>query len=647
MAYSQTQKETGVNQYLGKAVAIDGYYAISADDSGGAYLYTRQADGTWESSAIVCSSGSGDRSSFGNSISICGNYFVIGEPLYNSGTGRVDIYGVDDTSTPLQTINGTSGSQFGYSVCMTEDYIAVGSPNYSSNAGEAYIYINNHNGTWSSYGHNPIIPEISNSNDYFGCSVGLYNTDCFIGARGDNQATGAVYLFERNGSTYDWDESSKLLASDGRYNDQFGGCLSVSDGYMASGAKFWDSDLGETNAGAVYIFKKSSSWYEVDKITGIDESSYVGNKFGSSISLKNDYLIIGSPEARTYGVVDIFYKKRGWNHLIKLVASDAAEDDGFGCAVDISGFCAVVGANLEGGGDNGAIYFFKNPPVYPRLAQEFEVNQGFVPSKASLLLRRAGSNAYSYWRISNSSKNVIDSTNFSTITAHRDRVILDDVINGHTGNGCMFLERDDHQDYDIINYPIRAVEADTFYLWIRCINTVNSVFVADILMDGHVAKTISTTISDPSANEWSWVGTTLVIPDTNEHTLGIKLKEEKTAIDKIYIDVNNITPYADGPDYQESPYLTAHLRLYASNGSPSTPIFAYDHKNSITQIVQDDWYNFNIKVIDDHHGYTAKEDFVGSYFLVFSCSGSFVGNYIIWDMIENDEYISFLSAFKI
>jgi hypothetical protein len=353
MAYTQTQKETGINQYLGKSIAIDGYYSVSADNSGNGYLYSRDLEGRWNSSTIVCS---GASLSFGDAVSIYGDYFVIGEPSYNAYNGRVAIYSVRNTHVPLQVIDGISaGGQFGSSVFINNSYIVVGAPYTSSNSGEVFIYVKNDDDTWTVYSGNPIVPEILSTNDYFGCSVGLYQNTCAIGARGDSNATGAIYLFEKNSITNEWEESTRLLSSDGKYNDQFGGSLSISDGYLAGGAKFWDSPTGDSWAGAVYIFKQASSWYEVDKLTGVDESSYENNKFGSSVSLKGDYLIIGSPEARNKGVVDIFYKKRGWEHLIKLIADDIDTADGFGYSVDISGPHVAIGSNLEGGGDNGVV----------------------------------------------------------------------------------------------------------------------------------------------------------------------------------------------------------------------------------------------------------------------------------------------------
>jgi len=229
----------------------------------------------------------------------------------------------------------------------------------------------------------------------------------------------------------------------------------------------------------------------------------------------------------------------------------------------------------------------------------------------------------------------------------RNFVTFDDSLSDFTGNGYVVLDSDTFYDYSIVNYPVRAITSDTFNLWIRVLSPNAPTFTADVLLDGIKVKTIYEAVADPSNMMWSWVNTTLVLPDTRQHILGIRIKDIGAAIDKIYIDASSAIPYSEGPDYGDSPYLTAHMRVYDSSGdSPNNSLFIYDYKNSISHIVQSDWYNFNINVLDSNHGYTSAVDFTGSYFLVMSCSGTTHGNFIIWEMADNDEYMSSPSAFR-
>jgi len=645
MAYDQSQKVSGATAVdFGQIVAMRGYYAITSDEGVNGYFYRRQIDNTWSQvDTFTMLSGTGATATFGDSLDIGNEYFVAGDPSYFSNTGRVGIYAISDPSTVIQKLDGvTSGDSFGCSVAINDDYILVGAQGSDTNRGEVHLYLKDAGATWTAYSGNPISASFRVPSDFFGGSIDMTGDTLIIGAQGDNNKTGAVYIFEKNAETNLWEESQKLFASDGDINDQFGESVSVSGNYFVAGASLSESVAGEVSSGSAYVFKYSTTWFEVDKLVGVDESIYSGNHFGQSVDINGDYIIVGSPAARNQGVVDIFYKKRSWGHLTKLVGSDSSIDDLFGTAVAIDGKHSVVGAPSEG--SFGSMYFYEDPPVRLRLAQEFDVDRGYLPSKASVYLKRVGSNTSNYWSIYNTSSTVIDATNFSTITYGRNVVTFGDDFSGFTGNGYMYLDNNINTGYTTVNYPIKAIVADTFNLWIRCLSPESSAFQADIILDGVKVKTITEAITDPSALTWSWVNTTLVLPDVREHVLGIRIKENGAAIDKIYIDASNTIPFFEGPDYGESPYVTVHMRVYDSNGTnPNNSLFIYDYKNSIDQIVQSDWYNFNIRALDSNHGFTSANNFTGSYFFVMSSSGTTHDNFVVWEMADNDDPSTVLS----
>jgi hypothetical protein len=647
MAYNQVQKiEGSAAANFGKKVAINGYYSIIADDSGNGYLYKRNINGIWEEESTFTIGGAG--ATFGNALDIGNEYFVVGESGYSSSTGRVGVYAINDPGTLIQTLSSSSlvaGDNFGDAVTISDDYILVGAYGADSSRGDVYLFIKDTGSTWIEYSGNPITSSNRMINDLFGGAVAINNDDLIVGAEGDNNKTGAIYIFRKNEETELWEQSQKIFASDGYYNDQFGESISASGNYFIAGASLTESSTGDANAGNAYIYKYENTWYEIDKLIGTGESTYVVNHFGECVDINGNYIIVGSPLARTTGVADVFYKKRSWGHLKKIIGDDSELEDIFGTAVGISGRFVIVGASSSG--VNGAVYYYEDSSARLRLAQEFSVNGEYLPSKASIYLKRAGQNSSNYWAIYTAVKTVIDATNFSTLTYGDNIITFSDTLPDFTGNGYMISMDDTYSTFSSVNYPIRAIAASTFNLWIRCISTISDIFQTDILLDGKVIKTINETISDPSVAEWSWVNTTIVLPDNREHILGISIKNNGAAIDKICIDSSDAVPYSEGPDYGESPYLTVHMQIYDSIGeSPNSALHMYDYKNSITEIVQSDWYNFDINVLDANHGYTSKIDFVGNYFLVLSCSGTAPTNFVVWEMMDNDEYMTSLSAFR-
>ncbi|MCX6571294.1 MAG: FG-GAP repeat protein [Candidatus Aminicenantes bacterium] len=93
--------------------------------------------------------------------------------------------------------------------------------------------------------------------------------------------------------------------------------------------------------------------------------------FGMSGDVDGDLAIVGAPgddvNGTNSGAAYIFSRDLGgldgWGQIKKLVASDAAADDLFGVSVDISGDYAVVGAVAEDGAGTGrgaAYIFYRN-----------------------------------------------------------------------------------------------------------------------------------------------------------------------------------------------------------------------------------------------------------------------------------------------
>jgi len=666
MAFKEIQDIIGTqnDQKQGQHLSIYGkYIAVSGETGGDVNFYEKGVDGSWR---LIKEWDLAPAVEFGKAMDLYkDSFFSMGVV----GTKNMYLLQSDnnfDTSVTAFFKSDVDPVGFGDSVSVSDSYLAVGAPEYgSSNQGAVYIY-DKIGSRWSdqaSYTSQDqrISPTLLSSNDYFGSSVAVDENFLIIGAKGDSDYKGAIYVYERDVDTSIWEESYKIFASDGAAGDRFGSVMSLSGDYLAVGAEYADLSDSEINAGAVYIFKYSESsdrWYEIKKITGVNETDLSGNHFGHSLDLNGDYLVVGSPDARSTGVADVFYKKRDWSHLKKLIGSDSSSDDQFGESVGIYYPYIAVGASEYTEGNNkGKMYIFQDPPVRLRVAQEFDVDGAFLPSKASVYLKRSGKNTLNYFPLYSDRENIIDATNFSTITQGTNKVIFDDRITTYTGNGYMILAPGENLDiigdsFSVINYPIRSIVDDTYQLWLRCYsnnfeNPSTTSFEVDILLDGEVIRTISDSIN---ADDWSWLQTNIVIPDRNEHILGIKLKGKGNIIDKIYIEADSaIVPEGDGPYSFDSPFVTVHMKVYDAYNFASSvdPIFSYDYKTTIDEVDDDDWYNFNISVLDDREGYDLKEDFTSNFFLVMSSTGATSGNYVLWEMIDNDEYQSGYSAIKI
>jgi len=181
-----------------------------------------------------------------------------------------------------------------------------------------------------------------------------------VGSPEDESDNGSAYIFKRDGSS--WKQQAKLRAKDGGKDDWFGYSVAISDDYAIVGAP-WDDDKGE-DTGSVYFFKRNGdSWSEEVKFTP-HPPLIKWCKFGYSLDISGDYVIVGSPEEDwASGAAYIFhYDGNSWKEQqAKFTAKDNAAWDDFGSSVSISGDYAIVGAwgDDDKGENSGSIYFFK------------------------------------------------------------------------------------------------------------------------------------------------------------------------------------------------------------------------------------------------------------------------------------------------
>ena len=202
--------------------------------------------------------------------------------------------------------------------------------------------------------------------DRFGCSVAIWGDTAIIGAYWDDDNdkgpnSGSAYIFRYNGSN--WVEEAKLVASDGEAYDVFGYSVAISDGIAVVGA--WQDDDYGSASGKAYIFRyNGSSWVE-EAILWASDSGFE-DWFGYSVAIWGDTAVIGrngdDDNGSRSGSAYIFrYNGSSWVQEAKLLASDGAAEDRFGCSVAISGYTADIGAHRhnDNGDDSGSAYIFR------------------------------------------------------------------------------------------------------------------------------------------------------------------------------------------------------------------------------------------------------------------------------------------------
>ena len=366
---------------FGYSVAISGDTALvgarydddDASGSGSAYLYQRQADGSWSETAKLTASDAAAGDYFGYSVSISGDTALVGA-LYDddngSNSGSAYIYqrqadGSWSETAKLTASDGAQSDYFGSSVAISGDTALVGALYDDDNgyeSGSAYLYQRQADGSWSET--SKLTASDAAAGDYFG-SVAISGDTALVGAYYDDDdasGSGSAYLYQRQADG-SWSETSKLTASDGAAGDNFGS-VAISGDTALVGA-LYDDDNG-SNSGSAYIYQRQAdgSWSETAKLTASDAAA--GDYFGSSVAISGDTALVGAryddDDGDNSGSAYLYQRQAdgSWSETAKLTASDAAAGDYFGYSVSISGDTALVGARYDDddGDESGSAYLY-------------------------------------------------------------------------------------------------------------------------------------------------------------------------------------------------------------------------------------------------------------------------------------------------
>lgn len=267
-------------------------------------------------------------------------------------------------------------------------------------------------------------------------------------------------------------------------------------------------------------------------------------------------------------------------------------------------------------------------------AQIFTVNGQFTPTKASVYLRTALYDNNTYFNLSDTP--VFEAANFlNREEGLNTKIYATEYVVSPSSKTAMISDSNggpSMAEYPILSYPIKAGITGDYDVYIRRLNAFS--FDANILLDGVVQDTIS----DGTSGTYTWSMSTITISDTNVHTLGIQIGNNLCFLDQIMIQPNGSPAPIGAQEFTDSPYNTVHAQLYTVTGdSPNTPLAIHDYKTTLTEIANDGWYNFDLNFLTTA-GVTAFND--ENYALVLFSSGAREKNFVSWELVDSNEYLS-------
>lgn len=300
--------------------------------------------------------------------------FVLSICLFNLAIAAQEDYGEQILTQPVQ---GTS-HLFGESVSIDGNYAVIGAPNENDATGAANIFKKDVNGNWNHI--QKITAFVGQSIDeYFGSAVHIQGDFIFIGAPTDRlneerfeSPAGSVMIYKNNGAD-NFIGIQRIRSSDIEFGDYFGEVIDAYGDYLLVGAPFEDEDAVGANrlgaAGSAYIFKKDNNdvWSQVQKIVPSHRKQL--DYAGYNLAISENHIILGSKNDTDVadlnplsgnGSVFVFEKGVGdnWTEMQKLKASDGLQISHFGWnGLDVSeGYIAV---SSIGPTNNESIYMFE------------------------------------------------------------------------------------------------------------------------------------------------------------------------------------------------------------------------------------------------------------------------------------------------
>ena len=401
---SSLQKQVAIdrqaNSGLGYAMDIDGDVAIVGaqnedsdlndprENSGVAYVYRKDGNGNWIQVQQLADPERYPYANFGKSVSISGDYIIIGAPHIGVYDGRVFIFKKNSNNEFVQVkkLGVPYGDyrlrQFGTTVKVEGDIMVIGAPNeeeltpdflFGKIPTKGYVYKRDASGNWNYV--NRISPSSGQYNDQFGINIDIYGSTIIMGAPNRYNSGGTAYIFEPNASGT-WVETKKLLPSDTKTNDHFGVSVSIHGNIAVVGAEDQDSDSPSStlieNSGAAYIFEKQNGdWVEIQKLVASDRS--VESSFGYSVAVENDNILVGDHQNNTAGntnagSVYLFQKDESsgvWNETKQINSTIISPSDEFGNKVVLSNGNIIISAPKDDQDlseanhltNSGALYF--------------------------------------------------------------------------------------------------------------------------------------------------------------------------------------------------------------------------------------------------------------------------------------------------
>jgi len=221
------------NTFLGQSVSVyENTIAIGRNGTTGVFGETRiykKIDGNWNLVQILTGETAGDN--FGNYVSLNENYLAVSAIEFNSTTGKVFIYELEESWKLVQTFQGTAVDEsFGSQISLSENNLSV-----SNNDGGFFIYTRGVDKKWK-------LNLTFNSGIDSSGSTFIYKNIAVYGNVGFSSNTGKIFAFKKN-LKGGWELFDEVQGEE--TGDFYGISVYVNKNYVAAGSQSFNDGKGK------------------------------------------------------------------------------------------------------------------------------------------------------------------------------------------------------------------------------------------------------------------------------------------------------------------------------------------------------------------------------------------------------------------
>jgi hypothetical protein len=197
----------------------------------------------------------------------------------------------------------------GHEVRLSSTWLAASAPGYNVTAGTgmagAVLLSKKTNGSFGALNHlvkDERIPAHSSM------SIAVSDTQLVVGSPNGtvSSGAGAAFVFSFDASRNAWGAPVIITPSDSHVGDKFGASVSIDGNRIVVGAPEHDDNLNDSNPaqGRAYVFDRSGTqWLQTLGYTSFDAAP--GARYGDKVDVHLDRVIVSAPLAAGIGLVQI------------------------------------------------------------------------------------------------------------------------------------------------------------------------------------------------------------------------------------------------------------------------------------------------------------------------------------------------------